>query len=366
MSTLTLPSPLPSPSPSDADADAGSAQAAAPDGIGLDRAVRQQPTPLRCNDGRLIAATWFEPPDGQPVAAIAVIGAATAVPASYYRHFAEWLARRGYAVLTFDYRGIAASRDALRPGEDVRLRDWARVDMAAALHAAGRRRDLEQHQQGHELGLLWVGHSLGGNAIGLVPGFADQLDAVLGVAAQVAYLGHWSGWARIQAWVFFHWMLPVLVRLLGHAPGRVLGPRAQDLPAGAALEWAGWGRTPGFLFGDASLARERAYHRFDGPVHLWSITDDHLFGPAAAVDALGAEFRCAQVQRHTLAPRDIGVRRIEHFGPFRRELGARLWPRLLAPVEAAAPRLAARLLTREAGASAADAPASPIPQTAQA
>ncbi|MFN3304417.1 MAG: hypothetical protein ACK44A_11930 [Roseateles sp.] len=130
---------------------------------------------------------------------------------------------------------------------------------------------------------------------------------------------------------------------MGHAPGRILGPRAQDLPAGAALEWAAWGRTPGFLFGDDSLARERAYDRFAGPVHLWSITDDHLFGSAPAVDALAAQFSAAPVQRHVLRPQDIGVRRIEHFGPFRRDLGLKLWPRLLAPIEAATPRLAARL-----------------------
>lgn len=306
-------------------------------------AARHEPTPLRCSDGRLLAAQWFEPPPAVGVKAVAVIGAATAVPAGYYRHFADWLARRGYAVLSFDYRGIAASREALQPGEDVRLRDWARLDMAAALHAADRRRREEGGRQQRDVGLLWVGHSLGGNSVGLVPGFADKVDAVLGVAAQVAYLGHWSGFARVQAWVFFHWMLPALVRLLGHAPGRVLGPRAQDLPAGAALEWAAWGRTPGFLFGDETLARERAYDRFGGAVHLWSITDDHLFGPTAAVDALAAQFSAARVQRHVVAPADLGVRKIEHFGPFRRDLGARLWPRLLAPIEAATPRLAARL-----------------------
>ncbi|MDR7336263.1 hypothetical protein [Roseateles asaccharophilus] len=305
--------------------------------------VRVALTPLRCSDGRLLAAQWFEPPAAVGVKAVAIIGPATAVPASYYRGFAEWMAQRGYAVLSFDYRGIAASRDALHPGEDVRLRDWARVDMAAALHAADRRRCEEAERQGRALGLLWVGHSLGGNSVGLVPGFVEKVDAVLGVAAQVAYLGHWSGFARVQAWVFFHWMLPLLVRLLGHAPGRVLGPRAQDLPAGAALEWAAWGRMPGFLFGDESLARERSYHRFDGTVHLWSITDDHLFGPAPAVDALAGQFSAAQVQRHVVSPQELGVKKIEHFGPFRRELGVKLWPRLLEPIEAATPSLAVRL-----------------------
>lgn len=326
-----LPSPLPITTALDEDAaDVGSLQ------------VRLLPTPLRCTDGRLLAGQWFEPPPAVGVKAVAVIGPATAVPASYYRHFAQWLAQRGYAVLSFDYRGIAASREALHPGGDVRMRDWARVDMAAALRTAHRRRQEESARQGCDLGLLWIGHSFGGNAVGLVPGFDEQVDAVLGVAAQVAYLGHWAGFARVQAWVFFHWMLPLLVRVLGHAPGRVLGPRAEDLPAGAALEWAAWGTTPGFLFGDESLSRERAYHRFNGAVHLWSITDDHLFGPAAAVDALAAQFSAAQVQRHVVAPLDLGVKKIEHFGPFRRDLGARLWPRLLAPIEAATPRLNGR------------------------
>ena len=68
-----------------------------------------------------------------------------------------------------------------------------------------------------------------------------------------------------------------------------------------------------------------------------------LSGPAAAVDALADQFEAAQVMRHVLAPQDLDEKRIEHFGPFRRDLGARLWPRLLAPIEAVTPRLAMRL-----------------------
>ena len=86
-------------------------------------------------------------------------------------------------------------------------------------------------------------------------------------------------------------------------------------------------------------------HRFGGAVQLWSITDDPLFGPAAAVDALAAQFSAARVQRHCVDPADLGVQTVGHFGPFRRDLGARLWPRLLSPIEAATPRLAARFPT---------------------
>ena len=99
----------------------------------------------------------------------------------------------------------------------------------------------------------------------------------------------------------------------------------------------------GFMFTDPSLQGHLAYDRFEGPVHLWNITDDHVFGPAPAVDELARQFSAAQVQRHTLDPQAVGLREIGHFAMFRRELGARLWPLLLAPVEAATPLLRARL-----------------------
>lgn len=296
---------------------------------------------LRCADGRLLKATWYEPA-GAPVRAVAVISAAMAVSRGFYRGFAEWLAGRGYAVLCYDYRGIGESRDGPVADETARLRDWAQFDMGAALHAAQRRRLLEQQRQGSELGLLWIGHSFGGNAVGLVPDF-ERLDAVLGVAAQAADWRFWAGTARAKAWLFFHLLLPGFTHALGRTPRWLLGARAERLPKPAALEWARWGRRRGFMFTDPSLQAELGYHRFAGPVHLWNITDDHLFGPAAAVDHLAGQFSAAQVARHTLAPRDLGIKAIGHFAMFRRDLGAHIWPLLLGPVEAATPRLRARL-----------------------
>ncbi|MDI4635074.1 alpha/beta hydrolase [Pelomonas sp. V22] len=301
---------------------------------------RLRHTQLRCSDGRLLAASWHEPVG--PVRAVAAVSPATAVARGFYRAFAEWLAGRGYAVLSYDYRGIGESREQALHQESARLRDWAQLDMGAALHAAQRRRLLEQAAQGEPLGLLWIGHSFGGNAVGLTPGY-EQADALLGVAAQAADWRFWAGFAKLKAWLFFHAMLPLSSHALGHAPGWLLGARAQGLPKGAALEWAAWGRRRGFMFTDPTLQGQLAYDRFEGPVHLWNITDDHLFGPAPAVDELARQFTAAKVARHTLDPAALGLSEIGHFAMFRRELGARLWPLLLAPVEAATPLLRARL-----------------------
>lgn len=299
-----------------------------------------RPTQLRCADGRLLTACWYEP--SGPVRAVAVVNPATAVASGFYRAFAQWLARRGYAVLCYDYRGVGASLQGRVHDEPARLRDWAQLDIAAALRTAHRRRLLEQAQQGRELGLLLIGHSFGGNAVGLAPGY-EQADALLGVAAQAADWRLWSGLQKAKVWLFFHALLPALSHAFGHAPGWVLGARAHNMPKAAALEWARWGRRRGFLFTDPSLQTDLGYHHFTGPVHLWNISDDHLFGPARGVDHLAAQFRSAAVARHTLAPQAVGARTIGHFALFRRELGERIWPLLLAPIEAATPRLRNRL-----------------------
>jgi predicted alpha/beta hydrolase len=288
-------------------------------------------TTLLCDDGRVLAASWFEPPRGA-ARAVAVVHSATGVPRHFYRGFAQWLAARGYAVLTYDYRGIGQSRQGDVRRETASMADWAVLDMSAALAGAQARRERGA------LPLLLVGHSFGGNALGFARG-VEHADAILGVAAQS---GEWRLWPQPQRWVtalFFYGLIPAVVRLFGHAPAWALGGGAQPLPPEVARTWARWGRRRGFSFSDPAMHAQRAFGAVVAPVHLWHIEDDLTYGPAACVDALAAQFRQAAVQRHALRLADTGLARIGHFGAFRRELGARIWPRLLQPIEQAAPAL---------------------------
>ena len=332
------------------------------------------PHRLAAADGRLLAARWFEPPQ-QPARAVAVVNAATGVPQRFYRHFAAWLAQRGYAVLTYDYRGIGESRQGPLRAEPARMRDWALLDMPAALAEAAKRRHgaamphgstVPQHEttplgstgaqdcaalrdstaphgSAGALPLLLVGHSFGGNAIGLADGF-EQADALLGVAAQSGDWRNWPGRHRLLTHAFFHALLPAAAHLLGKAPGWVLGGSGAGLPKGVALDWARWGRRRGYLFTDPALAAHIPHYRnFRGPAHLWHISDDRTYGPAAAVDALAAQFSAARVERPALDAAALRSGPVGHFGAFRAEPGRRIWPQWLERIESATPALRAAL-----------------------
>lgn len=320
------------PAPARAAASAAAAEPDETDG------VTRHPLQLHCDDGTPLAACWVEP--AGPVRAVAMISAATGVPQRYYRHFAEWLARRGYAVLSYDYRGIGESRQGPVRGDRSRMRDWALQDMSAALAEARRRRSAAD---GARLPLLLIGHSFGGNAAGLARGMEDA-DALLTVGAQSGDWRHWPGRHRWITFAYFHLMLPLVGHLLGKAPGWALGGRGDGLPKQVALEWARWGRRRGYLFSDPSLAAHlTGYRRFAGTAHLWNVSDDLTYGPAPAVDALAAQFAAARVQRRELVPQSLGLRALGHFGAFRQAVGERIWPLLVGGIEAATPALARAL-----------------------
>jgi predicted alpha/beta hydrolase len=285
---------------------------------------------LVAQDGRHLAASWVEPE--APARAVAVIGSAAGVPRGYYRAFAGWLAGRGYAVLSYDYRGIGGSRRGALRDDPATMRDWAVLDMSAALAAA------EARRAAADLPLLLVGHSFGGNCIAFADG-VERADAILCVASQLGEPRHYPRVHRAVANLFFRAWLPAVVGLRGHAPGWALGPGAEPLPAGVARQWAAWGRRRGWAYADPAMAPHRAASAVFAPVHLWGLSDDLRYAPPRAIDALAEQYRNAVTERHTLAPQQVGLRRLGHFGVFRREPGALAWRRLLAPIEQASRRL---------------------------
>jgi predicted alpha/beta hydrolase len=266
-------------------------------------------------DGFSIAATVYEP-DADPRTAV-VVNAATAAPRRFYARFAQSLAARGAAVVTYDYRGIGGSLAGHARDARGTLRDWGRLDYPGALAWARARWP-------HARPAV-VGHSVGGQILGLAEGSASLASIVL-VASQIGYWGHWPAPRRLLYAALWHGVMPATTRALGYFPGRRLG-LGENLPPGVALEWARWCRTPEFFVDEAGRPLEQYFETVRAPVLAISVSDD-TFAPKAAVDALARRYTAAAVERRHVDARALPGGRSGHFGVFREPVGAPLWPEI--------------------------------------
>lgn len=252
---------------------------------------------ITAEDGFELAASAYAA--AEPAAAV-VVAPATGVRRRLYEPMARFLAERGLAVVVPDWRGTGGSRPRTLRGFRATMREWAELDLTAAIEWA------EREWPGKPLVVL--GHSFGGQGIGLSPA-APRLRAIVTVAAQNGWFGHWGRGRRARYAALWHVAMPALTHAFGYFPARRLGA-GEDLPRGVALEWASWCRRPEYI-GDWA-----GHEGLRVPMLAWSFEDDD-YAPRAAVDALHTRYSGAAVERRHMSLREAGVERIGHFGFFR-------------------------------------------------
>lgn len=262
----------------------------------------------RATDGYELAVTRF-PAQGEARGTLLVAGA-MGVRQDFYAPLARFLAAGGFHVLTFDYRGMGWSRPARLRGFEADVTRWVERDLEAMLDEARR--------PAPRLPLFLLGHSLGGQVLGVTPGNERVQGAVTVTAG--------SGWYRFNdrmpARVRILWFvaIPLLTPLFGYFPGRVLR-MVGDLPRGVARQWRAWCVHPDYLLSEGQAARE-AFGRVRAPILGYSFEDDDLI-TRPAIDNLHAFYRNAPVERRHVVPRDGA--RIGHFGFFSERSRDTLW-----------------------------------------
>ena len=271
-------------------------------------------------DGYLLAASLFLPRGTKRHAVL--INSATAVPRKIYRGFAGYLARRGCAVLTYDYRGIGDSRQKALVGYNqpkslvgfkASMSDWAALDVTAAV--------AWMHERYNNLPLNYVGHSFGGQALGLLPNNTEVSRALL-IAAQAGYWKLMASPERYRVYAMLNFIGLPLTRLLGYAPGWTgLG---EDLPKGVFEQWVGWVMSARYLFADPKLPGLTNFANYKGTMRALCLSDD-LWATRPAVGLLCSGFSAIEPEILTITPTDVGASKIGHFGFFRPEHRDTLW-----------------------------------------
>jgi predicted alpha/beta hydrolase len=273
-------------------------------------------------DGQRIAASFYSPQG-------TVRGAVLIVPAmgtaqNYYHLFAAWLAARGFAAATFDYRGtgrsrLPAQRDSLR-GFKADIFDWARLDCAAMIEALGARHPGAP--------LYWLGHSLGGQILALVPN-RERIAKAFTVATGSGYWRENVASLRPRAWYLWFILAPLALRLFGYFPGRKLR-KIGDLPLGVMQQWRRWCLDREYAVGAEGAAVRAQYAAVRTPIVSISFSDDEMMS-LANTESIHGFYTNAPRTMKRIAPQDIGAARIGHFGFFRSAFEQTLWQGLLLP-----------------------------------
>jgi predicted alpha/beta hydrolase len=271
-------------------------------------------TTVVASDGCPLAAHLFG--DAHSARAGVLIVAAMGVEQTYYAAFAHWLAARGYLVATFDYRGMGQSRRGSLRGLKVDVVTWAQQDTAAVLA-------MLQERIG-DRPLLWVGHSLGGQIFGLVPGH-ERVRALVTVAAGSGYWREYVPQLRRIAPLLWFAIVPLTLPLFGYFPGRLLR-MIGDVPAGVMRQWRSWCLDPDYLFGVMPSQVREHYASLRVPLLSLSFTDDEFLSERN-IDSLHRFYAGAAREMQRIAPADAGAPVIGHLGYFRKRFESSLWPR---------------------------------------
>lgn len=248
------------------------------------------------------------------VRAQAIINPATGVPARYYHRYARFLAQSGIETLTYDYRGIGASRPERLAGCGYRWRHWGERDFEAALTFMADRRDAP---------LLVVGHSIGG----FLPGFAlsaPRLTRILTVGAQYAWWKEYAEDRRALLFLKWHLVMPLATALCGYFPGKRLG-WLEDLPAGVANEWSFRRARMELSYPPAERAAILArFAAVTAPILAVTPFDDD-YAPLKAVRRTLTYFRGAASTAVVLQPQHLAATTVGHFALFHERFLPTFW-----------------------------------------
>lgn len=264
---------------------------------------------------------------GPPHTAL-LINPATGVAARYYSRYAAFLARSGFAVLTYDYRGIGASRPKSLRGFRATKHDWGALDCEAAIQLLS--------NSFPRLQMMAVCHSIGGFALGLAPS-ATKVHRALFVGCQYAYWNDYHWLLRVPMWMNWHIVMPILTQVFGYFPGKTLR-WLEDLPAGVAMEWAtrfhpSFHKRYDRLAHALSPAEGGALEARMGAIKadILAIADvNDPFATLAATTRLLKYFKGSHREFVRIHRRKQGLPKLGHFGFFHDRFKRTLWVESLA------------------------------------
>ncbi len=275
------------------------------------------PTP----DGLSLSAIIYEY-QGNPKGVVQ-FNIGTGMRKEFYGNLASYLADNGFIVCLWEYRGMGKSRPEDKDiFTKITMQDWA-IDMSTVLDF------LEQRYP--DWPKLMIGHSIGGQLVGLMPNHHLLKGIVMITCSTGTWWQHTFPY-RLKSYSFFNIISPLTAPIWGYLPAKRMRIM-EDLPKGLIMEWRSWCNSENYLFD--FLGKTIPQHFYDAiivPIKSYWATDDPIAN-AHSVPALLRHFRHADILNEAIRPKDYGVKHIGHFGLFSRKFKGHFWKKIVKDLE---------------------------------
>ena len=265
---------------------------------------------ISCIDGYALSAQFYESSTANKKTFPILICPATGIVKGFYHHFAVWLQQQGYDVMVFDFRGIGASLHGPLRKSTASIVQWGQRDIPAAIDAL-----LEQT---HAEKVIIVGHSAGGQLLGIVPNY-EKVHKVIAVSGSTGHVKGIAGRTCILAPIMFNIIFPIGRYTVGYGPTNKIG-MGENLPKDVAKEWAQFCSKPGYVLNAVGKQLDPAqdYHsKIQCPITAIWATDDEIATEANVKDLIRL-YPNAPTKMIALDPKQHGYKSIGHMLMFKR------------------------------------------------
>lgn len=272
-----------------------------------------------CPDGVRLKGILLIP---EKARAVVQFNCGTATKKEVYLSFLSFLAEHGYICCLWDYRGSGDSSPASLRHCDFRYADYGIKDMPAI--------KAYLNERFPSLPFFIVAHSAGGQQIG----FMNNLDGIAGVinfAVSTGYYPNMPPAYRLRAYFYFYIFTPLSVLLTGYVSGKKFGIM-EDLPRNVVYEWRDWCARRDYFFDGRFYGKTVPTGHFSSfrfPIHTYWTTDDTISN-RVNTEAFWRHIQSEKEISFTgISPEQLGLKRIGHFGFFRRVMKDKLWQQVV-------------------------------------
>ncbi len=262
--------------------------------------ITKEDIQIICADKVSLAATLYTP--ANKIKAAIMLAPATGIKRRFYNFFAIYLAEKGFAVITFDNRGIGESLGGKLKDCKASLQEWGELDMTAVLEEVKRRfPDTQYHL---------IGHSAGGQLVGLMPN-AQELTSMFNFACSSGRINYMTFPYYLTANFFMRVFIPMSNTLLGYTNTKWVG-MGEPLPKHIASQWKKWCCGKGYVQTDFGKSiKTHCYDTLDTPSMWVNASDDNIANDKTVDDMLQVFSKLNPVCK-TLNPKDYGIKEIGH------------------------------------------------------